>query len=72
MNLMTAIREIYEKVPDMQLNDRWMVLSKDGGRHCAVSNEEHPEKVGYRNKDLLFVYQHTDAESAELIFEGRV
>jgi hypothetical protein len=37
--------------------EHWMYLSRDGGRHGTLTNELNPEALGYRTRDVLYVWE---------------
>lgn len=72
MNTKQAIKKIYDTVPYMQPGDKWMVLSKDNGEHCTLTNVDRPEDAGYSANHLVFEYQHKDADTARRVFQGLI
>ena len=55
MNLATAQEKMATR--ELQPGEHWMYLSKDGGKHGILTNEEQPADLGYSTKDVLYVWE---------------
>lgn len=63
MNLQQAIKRIEETIPHVATGDVWLVLSRDGGQHCTLTNVASPQDSGYACRDVMYVYEERKERS---------